>query len=433
MRRPLLLLFALAWGMTVPAQGGDSTKAEAFFRPPAKDRSEGLPAEGIWPRGQRLLWAGYSGVATRDLKEGFSVAGPHYGGGNETQLAACEKLGLPVIAHVGPLPGTIPGGWDAVAKMPLEEVRTRTEARVREWAGNRSIVMWAVQPEELRPWRKDEMAYLKVVTEAIRSADPQGRPVFLYNPNHRDAGSLAAIVPHVDVVAKGCYANSAGHKDNRAWIRWSVEQMEAAAQRGRPGAWTLVMPELCRDPEPGERHLIRTWVRHDCYLGLMSGAKGMLTWSLFPRKEVKATWKTWHEAYAECGREVNGERGLGRVFLFGERRDDLRVTTRERREPYPLGTSARTALESGTSLPTEGTKGVLHPWTKTELQLGERRWVFLANSMPEPTRFELGGIPNGATLADGFTGKPLPGLADDAPLVADLAPWEIRAWVLSAK
>jgi hypothetical protein len=429
----LLIIAILAWGCwaQASASGEASTSAKAFFRPPSVDRIGDLPAEGVWPRGQRLLWAGYSGVAERDLREGFSVAGPHYGGGNEAQLAACERLGLPVIAHVGPLPGTIPGGWDAVAKLPLEEVRARTAERTRALASNRGIVMWAVQPEELRPWRKDEMAYLKVVTEAIRSADPEGRPIFLYNPNHRDADSLAAIVPHVDVVAKGCYANSAGHKDNRAWIRWSVEQMEAAAAKGRPGAWTLVMPELCKDPDPADRPLIRTWVRHDCYLGLMSGAKGMLTWSLFPRKEVKATWKTWHEAYAECGREVNGERGLGRVFLFGERRDDLRVTTRERREPYPLGVSARTALEAGTSLPTEGTKGVLHPWTKTELQLGARRWVFLANSVPEPTRFELRGIPGGAVLADAFTGKPLERPADGAPLVADLAPWEIRAWVLS--
>ena len=427
MRLPLLCLLGLACQVAA----GTSTEPAVFFRPPAVDRSAGMPPEGIWPRGQRMLWAGYSGVAERDLKSGFSVAGPHYGGGNEVQLAACERLGLPVIAHIGPFPGNTSGSWDAVSKLPLEEARARVTERVKALAGNRTIVMWAVGPEELRPWRKDEMAYLQVIAEAVRAADPERRPVFLYNPNHRDAASLAPIVPHVDVVAKGCYANLAGHKDNRAWIRWSVEQMEAAAAKGRPGAWTLVMPELCKDPEPADRPLIRTWVRHDCYLGLMAGAKGMLTWSLFPRKEVKATWKAWHEAYAECGREINGSPGLGRVFLFGERRDDLKVTTRERREPYPLGSSARNALESTTSLPTEGTRGVLHPWTKVELQLGERRWVFLANSMPEPTRFELRGLPADAALADAFTGAPVAAPAPGAPLVADLGPWEIRAWVVS--
>ncbi len=425
---PLLLLLL---GLTCQLTASPSPDPADFFRPPATDGADGLPAEGIWPKGQRMLWAGYSGVAERDLKTGFSVAGPHYGGGNEVQIEACEKLGLPVIAHIGPFPGNVSGSWDAVSKIPLGEAKSRVTERVKALAGNRTIVMWAVGPEELRPWRKDEMAYLKAVTEAVREADPAKRPIFLYNPNHRDAASLAAIAPQVDVVAKGCYANLAGHKDNRAWIRWSVEQMEAAAAKGRPGAWTLVMPELCKDPEPADRPLIRTWVRHDCYLGLMSGAKGMLTWSLFPRKEVKATWKTWHEAYAECGREINGAPGLGRVFLFGERRDGLRVTTRERREPYPLGTSARNALESTTSLPTEGTKGVLHPWTKTELQLGERRWVFLANSVPEATRFEVRGLPGGATLADAFTGAPVVAPGKDEPLVAELGPWEIRAWVVS--
>lgn len=427
--RPLAVL-ALTLGAYPLLKASELTE---FLRPPATDASAGLPKEGIWPKGQRMLWAGYSGVAERDLKMGFSVAGPHYGGGNEAQIAACERLGLPVIAQIGPLPGNVSGGWDAVAKLPLEEVRARVTERVRALAGNRMIVLWAVQPEELRPWRKDEMAYLRTLTEAVRAADPAGRPLFLYNPNHRDAASLAAIVPHVDVVAKGCYANSAGHKDNRAWIRWSVEQMEAAARRGRPGAWTLVMPELCRDPDAADRPLIRAWVRHDCYLGLMSGAKGMLTWSLFPRKEVRATWKTWHAAYAECGRELNGERGLGRVFLFGERRDDLAVTTRERRAPYPLGTSARTALEADTSLPTEGKKGVLHPWTKLELQLGDRRWVFLANSVPEPTRFEIRGLPAGALLRDAFTGTEAASPAPGQPLVAELGAWEVRAWEVSAK
>ena len=114
MRLPLLCLLGLACQVAAAI----STDPAVFFRPPAVDRSAGLPPEGIWPRGQRMLWAGYSGVAERDLKSGFSVAGPHYGGGNEVQLAACERLGLPVIAHIGPFPGNTSGSWDAVSKLP---------------------------------------------------------------------------------------------------------------------------------------------------------------------------------------------------------------------------------------------------------------------------------------------------------------------------
>jgi hypothetical protein len=108
-------------------------------------------------------------------------------------------------------------------------------------------------PEELRPWRRDEMQYLTIVSGAIRKNDTQARPVFLYNTNHRDANSLVPIAKQVDILAKGCYVNLPGHKRDRAWVRWSVEQeIEAIRTGGRPGAIPLVMPELCKDPEPEE-------------------------------------------------------------------------------------------------------------------------------------------------------------------------------------
>jgi len=423
-RHPTLLLLILA----MAGCGAAEPTGPDFFRPPATDRSAGLPEDGIYPRGQRMLYAGYSGVPERDLAAGFSVVGPAYGGTNETQSIACDRAGWPHITQVGPFEGNTGGNWEAASRIPLDEVRRRTAANVARHAGSRSLVMWAVQPEELRPWRADEMAYLRAVCEAIRATDPLGRPIFLYNPNHRDAASLAPIAPLVDVVAKGCYANAAGHKDNRAWIRWSVEQMRAAADKAGPGRQVLVMPELARDPDPADRPLIASWVRHDVYLGLMSGADGVLLWSLFPRKEVKATWKDWHEAYARCGRELNGERALARVFLFGEPRADLAVLTVEPRRPYPLGTSARNALEQGTTGPSEGRAGTLHPYTACERQLGEARYLFIANSVPEPTTFRIAGFPlDGVVATNAFTGEPLALPAPGAPLEARLGPWDVLA------
>jgi hypothetical protein len=405
----------------------DYSERDAFLAPTA-DTGAQLPAEGIWPKGRKVLVAGYSGVPKRDLAAGFSVAGPHYGGNNESQIAQCRQAGIPVIAQIGPFPGNTSGSWEAAAKISLDEVRRRVAEAVRRHAETKEIIMWAIQPEELRPWRKDEMAYLAAVAETVRKEDPLGRPLFLYNPNHRDAASLAAIVPHLDVIGKGCYANIAGHKDNRAWIRWSMEQMVLAAAKARPGAWAVVMPELAKDPEPGDRHLIRAWVRHDTYLGMMSGAKGVFLWSLFPRREVKATWKTWYDAYAECGRELNGERQLGPFFLFGQPRDDLRVSTLEPRRPYPLGSSVRNALEASTTQPGEGKGGMLHPWTKAELALGPERILFLANSCPEPTTFQVSGLPaRGLEAANAFDGKPVALGADGQLPDLRLGPWEVVA------
>jgi hypothetical protein len=166
----------------------------------------------------------------------------------------------------------------------------------------------------------------------------------------------------------------------------------------------------------------------------MSGAKGMLLWSLHPRSEVKETWKQWYDAYAGLGKELNRPDGLGKVFLFGEARDDLKVTTVEKRLPYPLGKSARTALEDTTTLPREGIKGVLHPWTKTEYQLGSARYVFLANSMPEATTFQIAGLPSGGiSLSDAFSGSEIDLPRAGHPLELKLSPWEVRALRLTAR
>jgi len=430
----LSYLLLLALQLTGCMSTEERAQVEALLRPPAQDRAAGLAADGIWPQGQQLMWAGYSGQAARDLRNGFNVAGPQYGARNEQQLTACAEAKIPVIAHISPFPGNVNGSWEVAAKLSQAEVYERVSEHVKRLTSHPTIIMWAIIPEELRPWRKDEMEYLQVVIAAIRAHDPKQRPIFLYNPNHRDTQSLAPIARHLDVIGKGCYTNLAGHQDNRAWVRWSVEQVAAAAAAGRAGSWPIVMPELCKDPAPADRALIPTWVKHDCYLGLMSGAKGMLLWSLHPRSEVKETWKQWYDAYAGLGKELNRPDGLGKVFLFGEARDDLKVTTVEKRMPFPLGKSARTALEDTTTLPREGTKGMLHPWTKTEYQLGSTRYVFLANSIPEATTFQIAGLPSGGlALQDIFSGSEIELPRSGQPLELKLNPWEVRALRLTGR
>ena len=431
-RRSLLcFIFVGVLAVEEPAAPAESSRAPAtvdeFLRPPAKDLAKGLPADGIWPKGRRMLWAGYSGKPERDLAQGFSVVGPAYGVSNQRQVEDCGKAGLPVIAQVGGFETLAGGKWETVASVPLDEVRRRTAGHVRSLAKNRSIIMWAVQPEELRPWRADEMAYLKAVTETIRANDPLGRPIFMYNPNNRDVTTLANIAPQLDVVAKGCYATAHGHKDDRGWVRWSVEQLVASAAKGRPGSWALVMPALSSDPDEKDLPLIRPWVRHDCYLGLMAGAKGMLTWSLFPRPEVKKTWQTWYDAYAECGREINGPKALGEVFLFGEPRDDLAVAPDEPRPPHAMNPGVK-SRERNTTRAMEGAFGMIHLWTKAEYQLGDRHFLFLANSSPSATSFKVRGIPSaGLAARDAFDGHEVALPAAGSPLELRLVPWEIRA------
>jgi hypothetical protein len=276
------------------------------------------------------------------------------------------------------------------------------------------------------------MDYLKNVCETIRANDPLHRPIYLYNPNHRDAKTLAPIARDVDVVAKGCYVNLTGRKQERAWVGWSVEQELAAIQSaGRPGAIPLLNPELCEDSEPSEDGEIRTWVRHDIYQGLASGARGVLIWSLYPRSEVRRTWQYWYNAYAECGRELNGPRGLAQVFLFGQRRSDLKVHLVEGKSVAHVTLGGH--VEANTTSATErAAKRIgLPAWTSAEFAYGVSRWLFIVNSANSPARFAVSGWPGGSRAEDAFTGTPLP-LKDADELPVSLPANGVFALCLSA-
>jgi len=240
----------------------------------------------------------------------------------------------------------------------------------------------------------------------------------LYNPNHRTANSLEPIARHVDILAKGCYVNLVGRKRDRAWVRWSVEQtVQALEAAGRTNAIGLVMPELCRDPEPEEDHEIRAWVRHDVYLGLASGARGVLIWSLFKRPAVRRTWQLWYDAYSECARELNGDLGLSQVFLFGERATTLKV------QPTSHGTAGTITVggdvEATTTSEEEREQQEIEVpfWTAAEFVYDGSHWLWLINSANTPATFQLSGWPSEPRVWDAFTGKAID--------VGTSSPWEL--------
>ena len=374
-------------------------------------------ADDIYPHGRKMAFMGYSGDPARDLANGFTVAGPVYGD-QQPYLERCFQNGWPVVAHIGL---KITFNDKAPDKYKLEPVSLREEIKkqVRDLAAHKEIVWWMIRPEELRYWRREEMQYLEIVCDTIRKTDPLTRPICLYNPNHRDAKSLVPIARHVDVLAKGCYVNYAGRKRDRAWVRWSVEQeVEALQAAGRPEAIPLVMPELMADPKPEEDREIRAWVRHDVYLGLASGGKGVLIFSLFKRQKVKRTWQLWYDAYSECARELNGLQGLAQVFLFGERESVLAVQQIQ-------GTSAASVTLGGDVEPTTTSNEErahrqvdVPSWTSAEFVYGDSRWLFLVNSANTPATFNVNGG-QGSRVEDVFGGMAIQ-VERDRPLRLDL-------------
>jgi hypothetical protein len=390
---------------------------------PASD----LPAERFYPYGRRLPYMGYSGVPARDLTNGFTVAGPCYGD-DRPYVRQCASNGWPVVAHLSH--GIRFTDKDPAKNYTLDEpaLRAQVAAEVRELAPLKEILWWAVLPEELRCWRKAEMRYLDIVCETIRANDPLQRPIYHYNPNHRDAASLVPIAQRVDVVGKGCYVNLSGKKRDRAWVGWSIDQEESAIRtNGRPRAISIVMPELCRDPEPGEEAEIRAWVRHDVYLGLAKGAKGLCLWSLFKRREVSKTWNLWYDAYAECGRELNGALALAQVFLFGgepAKKLAVQLVKGNATAAVRLGGT----LEIGTTNEQERCERdqKMPSWSMREYIYGGDHWLFLINSSNDPAAFEIVGWPEATQLRNAFTSERI-ALAHAAPLRLDLPAYGVTA------
>jgi hypothetical protein len=317
-------------------------------------------------------------------------------------------------------------------KLNETDLRRQIGDQMTRLAPLKEVAWWAITPEELRPWRGDEMNYLRIVSEGVRECDPQRRPIYLYNPNNRDAGSLKTIARYVDALGKGCYVNSTGHKRDRAWVRWSIEQEVAAiAASHRTNVFPLLNPELCADPSPAEDREIRDWVRHDVYLGLASGARGVVIWSLFKRAGVKRTWQRWYDAYAECGRELNGARGLGQVFLFGERRSDLKVSLQagEGAAHVALGGSAEP--ETTSAAERAARQAQVPGWTAGEFAYGQSRWLFLVNSANAAATFSLSGWPRGCLAEDAFNGKPV-ALQQDGVQKVTLPPYGVLGLRLQA-
>jgi hypothetical protein len=405
-------------------------KSGAFFAD--VDTGRNLSPNQIYPRGRIFPFMGYSGKNAEDAAHGFTVGGPHYGtqSGQKKKLSSAKDAGLPFVYGIG-----LEGGFTHKPPLKYEESKLRKEIQrqVLEVADDPGVVWWYVRPEEIRCWRRNELEYLKIVTETIRASDPYKRPIWMYEPNNRTAESLKKTGQYLDIIGKGTYVNLAGFRNDRIWVRWSLEQEVEAAEAlkladGRTRT-PIVMPELCRDPDnPAQDSLISTWIRHDIYLGLLSGAKGVAIWSLFPRGGVRRTFRIHYNAYAAVATELTGPKKLGEVFLFGKHRKYLTVKYLEGPKTVKLFTGPRNKLEAGT-LSKEEQKNYTHIYpsiTRSEIVFQGRHYLFLCNSSQKPITCSISSFPEEKLeIRDIFNNTSLQLSAET--LECTLPPWNVYA------
>ena len=368
--RQLTITIAILIGLPAAVALAEITP-EAFFRP-AMDLSRDYDSDQVYPRGQ-IFPLGFFGLnVSRDKIEGLTLVGPY---GREKNVADAREHGLKCTYNIS-LP------MDFHGEKPLEltpdQIRRQIGQQVEEAAGNPEIAWWYLGPEELRYWRKNELSYLEVAAQTIRRTDPLKRPVWMYEPNHRSAAALAKTAKHLDICGKGMYTNYSGQTDNRVWVRWTIEQEIGAVQEANPSAAPIAVPEMFQDPPEELLPMIPRWVRHDVYLSLISGAKGMMVFSGWRRSKFSA-FDRYYQAYAECAREINGPLNLGRVLLFGERRGDVKV--RVTSGPARIATAHKEPVE----FPSVAMLDVAH---------GQDRYLFLANSANQPVGIAVEGLPS---------------------------------------
>jgi hypothetical protein len=209
--------------------------------------------------------------------------------------------------------------------LPLVHLDHGPEAAVGEAikaVTGRSPVAWWDFPEEMRYWWEDELRVVKDLCAWTRLHDPDQRPNFMYNAGHYDAEALAHYVPYLDIIGAGAYTEYS-HMP-RAWVRWRMEQTVqsialAGAKVGRDYLGgekvPIGIPMLFYDPALMDL-ITPVEAYHDFYSCLAAGAKGILVFSYWHKRDQGMLQPTY-DAYAKAAGEVSGPAGLGQALLFG--------------------------------------------------------------------------------------------------------------------
>lgn len=248
---------------------------------------------------------------------GFTWAGPFYP--RELELAP-DRIEAATRAKLGAL---VPIGWHRRPgeSIPWDAATTEREiaAAVQSRVDDDAIAGWYLVPEELDPGVPRDVEYLELAVRTIREVDDRARPIFGYQPNARNGEQLRPIARHVDHLAKGTYVNYTGHREQRAWVRWSVEQVLAAM---RPEQRPLVALEMFQDPHDASASDIERWVRHDVLLALLAGARGILVFSGWKRPKFDR-YDDYFASYARVATELR--RGGVSEALTNGREPTLRI------------------------------------------------------------------------------------------------------------
>lgn len=396
MKQLSIFLSAFAAVLTVAGAG--------FFDFP-EDKGRALPADKVYPNGRIFPIMTYTGGSKSEQlrKDGFTVVGPVYGKNHDGAMENAHKFGMPMIFSIRAKQDGVSVDKNFLRRSGIkpdpakltESIRNIVKDAVKKYP---EIAFFYVTPEELRHWKSKEYDFIKLAIDAVHSTGVK-QPLWMYTPGHYGQDSLSKYADRLDVMGKGCYTNYSGYKNNRVWIRHSVTIMKNAAATGSEVDLVLAVLEMFRTPEQSEIPMIPRWARHDFYASLIEGAKGLAIFSLSRRKGFAEAHTLYYGAYSQAAKEVTGKNGLGEIFLFGERRQDVKWRVSSGNAQIKLQVPARAkdpAKAKFFTYPSVGIADIAH---------ARGRYLFMVNSDNADISGVISGMPAGTVVKDAVTGE----------------------------
>ena len=410
---------AVVAGTAVSAFAGD------FFKSDLPDPK--LPADKLYPQGQKFPFSGYSPNSVKGFKGlGFTAAGPTYGKGKDKLALKAQAEGIANIWQLAAVyDGVTLNSKDQLAKaakaagkngIDWKKMDACVQKAVKDAikSGNNNIAWWALAVEEVRWWNKNELKYLEVAYNAVKKADPEKRPMFVYMPGHYGSEGMRKYMPFMDLLAQGYYPNFGDRAGYRLWC----ENVQKTV-KGFPGRFMVAVTEMYRDPkEESDFNLIPAFVRHDVWMSIIHGFKGVVVFSFANRRNFD-THGEYFFAYTEVAKELNrAENGLGKVVLFGQDKSDIKIKVTKGPQTVTVTRKGKKpAGELKFTYPTVKWRDVIH---------NTGRYCFAASSSKEPVKAVLSGLPKQpVTVINAADGKVL-GKTADGTFKLDFGPYGVQ-------
>lgn len=406
-RRPGLIVTAGMLAMAATSWASMRDQPEVFFKPGPEAPSE-LAADRLYPQGRLFP---FSLLPVKIAKS-----------------AEDQRLGVVLLSADPPEPESPKIGYrvgldrteGSIVFADPQKLRDQIGAQITAAFKEPGIAFWCLKPDGIQIKEKREKEYLMTASRAIAQHDPLQRPVWMMLPPEGKTAYLSQIAPWVGYLGKTWTVDDLAMRKSRIWFRWAVERAVEAIYETDAPAIAVAVPVSPVAVSADEVRRFPLTVRHDLYLSLVTGAKGIL--SAPSRQEPEAgVLEAFQEAMMGVARELLGPKKLGELFLYAERRDELEIDIVE-------GPSEVEVLypEGGVTEPM-AYRSVSH----LDLAYGKDRYLVLVNSALEPVTLMVGGMPYTAVRAESLLkSHPLIDVAE-GEFETDLQPLEVRIYRLT--